>query len=511
MIVVCTGCSAKFKVADEKVGPRGAKLRCSRCQTIFMVRREDAVAEAPAPAVDAAQPEAGPPPFQAPPPLPRRSAAPHASPDLGAPVDARSAFEIDLEPGPARAAEFDPFAPAQPDDPFAAPAAGPPGQAPLAAPTDPFGVGAGAEPDPFAAVQAPVPAELLHARPGTAAASPGLADDPFATSLPPLAAVAPGGDLALEERTTPPPRPASPQSSAPLDDPFGAPGEPGELAFDGGHPGDIPPMSHDMPGEPFGGFSPAAPSPSSPPAHTPAPRREAPLHVDPFAAASVDADPLQVASGRAGAPASAAIGAATQAGLEDAAAEAAMEPAGVRALARLRGAAVNAVSLLALLVVAAMLLVVWRGDVPLSEAIHPSRLLAALTHRDHAPAPFQPRQVSSGLYERARGAPLLFVRGEVLSNAEAPVAAVRVAVELVKDGAVVGRGEAWAGGLLSPEELFDAIDAAALARAVEAAAARAPAPVRPGQAVPFLVALAEYPADLAGVALRVRAEGGAVR
>ena len=45
MIVVCTGCSAKFKVADEKVGPKGAKLKCSKCQTVFLVRRE----EAPAP------------------------------------------------------------------------------------------------------------------------------------------------------------------------------------------------------------------------------------------------------------------------------------------------------------------------------------------------------------------------------------------------------------------------------------------------------------------------------
>jgi len=40
MIVVCTSCSARFRVADEKVGPRGAKLRCSKCQTVFTVQRE---------------------------------------------------------------------------------------------------------------------------------------------------------------------------------------------------------------------------------------------------------------------------------------------------------------------------------------------------------------------------------------------------------------------------------------------------------------------------------------
>jgi len=503
MIVICSGCSAKFKVADEKVGPRGAKLRCSRCGAVFTVRREEPAPEA--------EPAAAP-PAPAPPPLPRRAAAvPPASPDLGAPVDARSAFEIDLEPppAPARAApEFDPFAPAPADDPFAPrPAGPPPGDLPPAAPSDPFGAGIPGE-DPFAAVQAPVPPELLRAPPPPAGAS--AADDPFAAALPPLASVDPGGDLALEERTTPPPRPAVPQSSAPVDDPFGAADGFGEPGLDGGSPGDIPPMAHDLPGEPFGGFQAGGPALEAPPA--PAARRDAPLRLDPFAAAAVDADPLQVAPppARGGAPAAPAAGAAAEAEA-DAAAAAAMEPAGARALARLRGAAVNAVSLLALLVAAAAFLLVWRGDVPLSEALHPSRLLRVLRHGDHAPPPFQPFGVSSGLYERARGAPLLFVRGEVRSNATAPVASVRVAVELVKDGAVVGRGEARAGGLPSPEELHGAADAEALARVVEAAAGRAPAPVAPGQALPFLVALLDYPADLTGVALRVRADGEAAR
>lgn len=503
MIVVCSGCSAKFKVADEKVGPRGARLRCSRCGAVFTVRREE-----PAP-------EAEPAPPAVPPPLPRRAAAtPPASPDLGAPVDARSAFEIDLEPAPAPARpapEFDPFAPSPTDDPFAPrPAAPPPGDLPPAAPADPFGAGIPGE-DPFAAVQAPVPPDLL--RPAAAPAEAGPADDPFAAALPPLAAVDPGGDLALEERTTPPPRPAGPQSSAPVDDPFGAADGFGEPGLDGGSPGDIPPMSHDLPGEPFGGFAAGGPSLEDPraPAPAPAARREAPLRVDPFAAAAVDADPLQVVPPAArGGSAGAHVVPEADADA-DAAAASAAEPAGARVLARLRGAAVNAISLLALLVAAAAFLLVWRGDVPLAEALHPSRLLRALSHGDHAPPAFQALGVSSGLYERARGAPLLFVRGEVRSNAKGPVAAVRVAVELVKDGAVVGRGEARAGGLPSPEELHGAADPAALAKVVEAAAGRAPAPVAPGQALPFLVALLDYPADLTGVALRVRAEGEAAR
>ena len=54
MIVVCTSCQAKFRIPDEKVGPKGAKVRCSKCKTVFVVKREPA---APSPA---APPDAGP-------------------------------------------------------------------------------------------------------------------------------------------------------------------------------------------------------------------------------------------------------------------------------------------------------------------------------------------------------------------------------------------------------------------------------------------------------------------
>ena len=40
MIVHCTSCRAKFRIADEKIGPRGAKARCSRCETVFAVHRD---------------------------------------------------------------------------------------------------------------------------------------------------------------------------------------------------------------------------------------------------------------------------------------------------------------------------------------------------------------------------------------------------------------------------------------------------------------------------------------
>ena len=84
MIVVCSACQARFKVADEKVGPRGAKVRCSKCQTVFVVHRE----------LDALPSEA--------PPGPAASAA--ARP-------ARGAFDLDLEAGPGKGSRGPPPAP----------------------------------------------------------------------------------------------------------------------------------------------------------------------------------------------------------------------------------------------------------------------------------------------------------------------------------------------------------------------------------------------------------------
>src|SRR6266542_3858136 len=135
MIVICTKCQAKFRVADEKIGPRGAKVRCSRCQTVFAVQREAASAEAAAspqpvaapapspsalpvtdlsdllgPATRVAVPRPIPPPL--PPPLPSLGGGPAvaletplpfdlAAPDpMEAPQDGGLALEDRLTPRP---------------------------------------------------------------------------------------------------------------------------------------------------------------------------------------------------------------------------------------------------------------------------------------------------------------------------------------------------------------------------------------------------------------------------
>ncbi len=48
MIVACSACSTRFRVADEKVGPRGARIRCSRCGQTFQAPPPVAL-EAPPP------------------------------------------------------------------------------------------------------------------------------------------------------------------------------------------------------------------------------------------------------------------------------------------------------------------------------------------------------------------------------------------------------------------------------------------------------------------------------
>ncbi len=114
--------------------------------------------------------------------------------------------------------------------------------------------------------------------------------------------------------------------------------------------------------------------------------------------------------------------------------------------------------------------------------------------------------VRSGVYEQAGGGAVLFVRGEVVSRAEGPLAAIRVAAELVRDGQVLARGEALAGALPTPEEVHGAVDRAALDALAALAQGRIPKAVASGQRVGFVVLLGDAPADVSGASVRVRAE-----
>ncbi len=480
MIVVCTSCSAKFRVDDEKVGPRGARLRCSKCRTVFSVQRplEVPPPEPPGTASQALPMEPAP-PRPAPPPLPRRPST----------LDARAAFEVDLEPNLGAApAPVDPFAPrpreaAAPDRAGVAadllgpgPGAGPPAVDPFAPPaTHP------ADLDPFAqAPAAPADAFEPHAPP-----------ELVAPPAPILGGLAGGsGSLSLEELTTPPARRVRHSIDlAPLpvtgasEDPFAgtAPLDPGlsELG-DGVHP-------TAEPGAGSGAWGTAAPP-------RPADEGEPPLQLDPFTAAAVAADPLAVEEPRRRAP---------PLPPEEPTAE---QPIALAALG-IRDVLVSAMALAALLLLALAILVVWRGGLAPSDALRPSAILAVLAPRPPAGV-LTVSGVTSGQYERARGRPLLFVRGTVSSTAATPLEGVRVVVEVVRGGAVVARGEVPAGAVPGPEALYEAVDGPALSKALAGAADPGGARLAPGASAPFLIAFDEDPGTLAGASLRVQPVAG---
>jgi predicted Zn finger-like uncharacterized protein len=503
MIVVCSTCQARFKVADEKIGPRGAKVRCSKCQTVFVVHRDLGVMPA--------EPE------QAAPPAPR---------------PAPGGLDLDLEAEPrsgVRPSGFvaNPFARAQPPS---APAAAAP------APHDPYGAAdpfaghaappPGGEPDPFAAHDAmataapsagafgsvdPFVATVAGAGPGlptsavtdlsdllggarsvpapmeAPAVTPppepsgiletGFDFDPGASPEPapfPSHAPSAGGaepDLALAERTPSSAMPVQPAPPVPMPgfgdfagaDPFGDEGGLGgaELdAFAGGPELVEPPPQH---------------APPPPPAHPEAPPPAAAAEPQPAAAS----EPAE--------------------GPEEAAAE------GLRhRSSRVRAIAVNAISLVALLAVVLGMLAFWRGVRPGAGGLHPAAFLGAIKGGEEEP--FTADGISSGLYDRADAAPVLFVSGSAVSRAPAAVPGLRVRVELLQKGAVVGQGEARAGAIPTPEELSATRDAAGVAAVAGRLAERAPGVVKPGDSVPFLVAISDYPSDVAGVGLRVTVE-----
>lgn len=575
MIVICTQCQAKFRVADEKIGARGAKVRCSRCQTVFLVQPGAGAGIAPPAA--AARVELEP-----------RSGAVRAAraenPFVENPVAASHHFAVPPAGG-------DPFAaPAPPTDPFSAaaaprppgadpfaeadgsratlavtdlsdllgpaapravnrPASGPPPLPPAArrAPStaaDPFaGVAAAAAPPsfdpapPFEPAPSFDPEPSFEAAPSIEAAPPSFepapsldpepsfepappfemvaptdlsppgpaavpfsaaavleAADPFTQAsavpaeLPPMDAAADpdDGGLSLEDRLTPPPMKVAPprelgggfdaplEVASPLagDDPFGPgtslePFDPGRFDFGGAPIGEDLAIAGESPAHPA-----AAPAFAPDPA-APAPAPESP----PRAAAAVPAAAPRPEARIPGARGS-----------------------------RVRAVAANAVALAVLLLAALALWVVWRSDGPLEAAsLRPSAILGALG-RGTGVSPWLAQDVRSGVFERERAAPLLFVRGNVISRAAAPVHAVKVSVEVVHRGQVVARGEAIAGAVPTAEELYVAADEPGLQRARGVAHARAPANVKPGDSVPFLVAIGDSPPDLDGASLRVAVE-----
>lgn len=117
MVIECPACKTKFKLPDEKVGPAGVSVRCSKCATTFAVRPPAAVADKTVVSVPTIPEETR---VSASPP----AAAPAPPPDFAATVAGFPAPPSQPQPQPPPAPMPDPFSaqPPQPD-PFGANAA----------------------------------------------------------------------------------------------------------------------------------------------------------------------------------------------------------------------------------------------------------------------------------------------------------------------------------------------------------------------------------------------------
>jgi predicted Zn finger-like uncharacterized protein len=92
MIAACPTCGARYRIDTAKLRPEGARLRCSRCESVFRVRAPAAPTAPAPPAAPAARPASNSAAASAPPPAPReavplRRPAPPRAPEPEAPGD----------------------------------------------------------------------------------------------------------------------------------------------------------------------------------------------------------------------------------------------------------------------------------------------------------------------------------------------------------------------------------------------------------------------------------------
>lgn len=471
MIVTCTSCQARFRIPDERIGPRGAKVRCSKCKNVFVAR--PAAAEAPPAAREgSARPPVG--------------SGPQVDP-----------FGAGGPPGADPFAAADPFAPsggAAQADPFAVPArSGSSTSASHLPVTDLSDLTSPPAPAPggLTALAAPLPAT----------------PEPPAGGGPAEAAVTSADDLVLEEPSRaipmgPPPLKPAARSPSPGFD-FGASGDlaepsPGEPA------GPPPSFEFAAPGTDLGELPGVAAAPDLDLGAVPGAATFA--GADPFAAggaASLAPDGLAPEAGmprvptiteplpseKPPAPARPVIAARRKAGPAPV-----VGPLSGPALGgRLRGFLANAFSLAVLLAVAAGLLSWWLRAADAGRAASAKGPVAAVV-------------ASSGLYETSAGPPVLFVRGEVVSRSAAPLGRVTVRAEVVQGGEVTARAEGLAGAVPTAEEVAQIAGPEGAARLRARVASRAPGRLEPGESLPFLLVFDAAPPGFREALVRVSAE-----
>ena len=110
--------------------------------------------------------------------------------------------------------------------------------------------------------------------------------------------------------------------------------------------------------------------------------------------------------------------------------------------------------------------------------------------------------VSSGLYELSGGKQAFFVRGELTNHGKDQVPAAKAHVELLEGEKVVAQADAWAGKPLTPEQVYNLVDATQL-KALQTQQQAEAQPLAPGESRPFLAVMLDVPAEHGGRAVRI--------
>jgi predicted Zn finger-like uncharacterized protein len=444
MIVQCNACQAKFKIADEKVTPKGVKVRCTRCKNMFVVRKPEAEAD----------------------PFPDDVTRPL----VVVPDHRRSTIEDEFD-APTRVGIYAAGVAATRISAPATPAPLPPGDGsgggaldgsmadPFAIPgtDDPFG-GPAAARAPAAAFQvtAPAPEFRVTAPESENAASPDV-NDVFK-------------DLAAPEDNAGP-------AAAP---PIAAAGEDGDGSYDR--------SAFDM------GLqeTPAAPSnnglidlPNDPGAETAShdsETRPAPLFPTPSQRMRSAGSPVST---------------------EDRPAK--PQKKTPRPKTSLAAAAANAFFLLVAAVGALISVAVYANDgVFDAAALNPATLINRI-RGTQAKNGLVVSEVTNGLYETVSGRPVFYVRGLVTQFTAGQAAPVRVTVEISRPDGAPRVGHGFAGAIPSPEQIFRIAQAEDLANLDRDLAKTAPALAK-DKSTAFAVVFYDYPDDFSDARLKIHAE-----
>lgn len=485
MIVKCEQCETRFKIPDEKVTEKGVKVRCTKCQHTFRVKREGGeavvspVQKAPAQQARAAAPPAD--PFarfgvgtddglgEATRPgtyalgveASRKPSGP-LQPSFAAQMDnPASAFEeatkvVMVPPTTQQSSPFD-FAAALGGDLPPAPQA-----FDFAAPAPEYEAPPQAYPPPAQAYEAPAAAYAPTSHPP--------AHDPFvAMDLGDHASPAGGANT----------QPAAPSV-------FGADG--GDF-FAGGEPpppARVDSLSQSERGEVEADTSARASLFDMPAVQSsPAP--------DPFGAAAV------AASEAAASPSMPAPPSLKPSGAAAGAAVAPMErftPTGPKR--RIGGLIFNLAiaSVLVALLTVIVTSYLSEGKVELA-SFSVERLKGTFSSQ----ADWATLDISNGLYDTRAGRPVFFVRGDVKNRTSKAVRA-KVRAEILDGDTSIRHADAWIGTAPTPEDLYS-ISVADDVDKLIAGLQKSSAEVMPGEKRGFLVPFYEYPPDLKGFRVRV--------